>query len=185
MLFHFPVLSFFFFLPLPLPCSLPPFLFSFSILNFKIEGLELQSYTQHTNKKKFLSWLSRSSRTPWLGVPIVAQQKQIWLASIRTQVRSLASLNGLRNRCRHSLDLVLLQLCCRAAAIAPIRPLAWEPLYAIGVALKRQKNKAKQKKKPKKNSLGASHTPYDIPTLLLGSPWRDPTVTWVITQSTM
>ena len=30
------------------------------------------------------------------GVPIVAQQKRIWLASIRTQVQTLASLNELR-----------------------------------------------------------------------------------------
>ena len=35
------------------------------------------------------------------GVPFVAQQKHIWLASIRTQVWSLASLSGLRiRRCR-------------------------------------------------------------------------------------
>ena len=36
---------------------------------------------------------------------------------------------------RHSLDLASLWL----AAAAPIRPLAWEPPYAAGVALKRQK----------------------------------------------
>ena len=30
---------------------------------------------------------------------------------------------------------------CRPAATAPIGPLAWEPLYAIGAALKRQKKK--------------------------------------------
>ena len=29
----------------------------------------------------------------------------------------------------------------RPAAVARIRPLAWEPLYAVGVALKRQKIK--------------------------------------------
>ena len=33
-------------------------------------------------------------------------------------------------------DLVLLWLWSRPAAIAPIRPLAWEPPYAMGVALK-------------------------------------------------
>ena len=31
----------------------------------------------------------------------------------------------------------------RPAATAPIRPLAWEPLYAPGVALYRQKDKMK------------------------------------------
>ena len=36
-------------------------------------------------------------------------------------------------------DLALLWLWCRLAAEAPIRPLALEPLYAMGVALKRQK----------------------------------------------
>ena len=48
--------------------------------------------------------------------------------------------------CKHSLDLALLWLWHRLAAIAPIRPLAWEPPYATGVALKRQKYKKKNKK---------------------------------------
>ena len=38
--------------------------------------------------------------------------------------------------CKCSMDLVLLWLWCRPAAVAPIRPLAWEPLRAMGVALK-------------------------------------------------
>ena len=42
-------------------------------------------------------------------------------------------------------DLVLPWLWCRPAAAAPIRPLAWEPPYAAGAALKRQK-KRKEKK---------------------------------------
>ena len=42
---------------------------------------------------------------------------------------------------RHSSDLALLWLWRRQAAIAPIRPLAWDPPHAMGVALKkRQKN---------------------------------------------
>ena len=41
--------------------------------------------------------------------------------------------------CRLSLDPVLLWLWCRLAAVAPIRPLAWEPPYAAGVALKAHK----------------------------------------------
>ena len=40
-------------------------------------------------------------------------------------------------------DLVVLWLWCRLAAVAPIRPLAWELLYAMGVALKKQKKKKK------------------------------------------
>ena len=34
--------------------------------------------------------------------------------------------------CRHGSDLVLLSLCCRLAAVALIRPLVWEPPYAVG-----------------------------------------------------
>ena len=36
---------------------------------------------------------------------------------------------------RHGSDLALLWLWCRPTATAPIRPLAWEPPYASGVAL--------------------------------------------------
>ena len=35
----------------------------------------------------------------------------------------------------------------RAAAIAPIRPLAWEPPYATGAALEKAKRQKKKKKK--------------------------------------
>ena len=38
-------------------------------------------------------------------------------------------------------DPELLWLWCRPAATAPIKPLAWEPPYAAGAALKRQKKK--------------------------------------------
>ena len=36
-------------------------------------------------------------------------------------------------------DLALLWLCCRLAAVAPIRPLAWELPYAMGVGLEKKK----------------------------------------------
>jgi len=48
--------------------------------------------------------------------------------------------------CRFSLDPALLWLWHRLVAIAPIGPLAWEPPYAAGVALKRQKDQKKRKK---------------------------------------
>ena len=54
-------------------------------------------------------------------------------------------------------DPALLWLWCRLAATAPIRPLAWEPPYAEGVALKRQKD---QKKKKKKKKVGTKLTVY-------------------------
>ena len=42
---------------------------------------------------------------------------------------------------RHGLDLALLCPWHRLAAVALIRPLAWEPPYAMSVALKSQKKK--------------------------------------------
>ena len=51
---------------------------------------------------------------------------------------------------RHGSDLALLWLWHRLAATAPIRPLAWEPLYAMGAALEKTK-KTKKKKYPEIN----------------------------------
>ena len=45
---------------------------------------------------------------------------------------------------RRGSDLVLLWLWCRPAAVAPIRPLAWEPPCAAGAALKRQTERRKK-----------------------------------------
>ena len=39
---------------------------------------------------------------------------------------------------RHGSDLALLWLWCRLVAIALIQPLAWEPPYAMGAALKKK-----------------------------------------------
>ena len=50
---------------------------------------------------------------------------------------------------RHSLDPALLRLWCRPAAIAPIGPLAWEPLYVAGVALKSKKTHTNREEKLK------------------------------------
>ena len=50
---------------------------------------------------------------------------------------------GVGRRCGS--DLVLLWLRCRLAATALIRPLAWEPPYAAGTALKRKKEKKSEK----------------------------------------
>ena len=46
-----------------------------------------------------------------------------------------------------SSDLVLLGLWCRPAATGPIPPLAWEPPYAAGATLKKQKRKEKESNK--------------------------------------
>ena len=45
---------------------------------------------------------------------------------------------------RRGSDPALLWLWCRPAAAARIRALAWEPPYAAGVVLKRQKTKKKE-----------------------------------------
>ena len=47
--------------------------------------------------------------------------------------------------CRRGLDPALLWLWRRPAAVAPIRPLAWEPPYAAGAALKRKRTKDQKK----------------------------------------
>ena len=48
---------------------------------------------------------------------------------------------------RRGSDLALLWLWRRLAAIALTKPLAWEPLYVTGMALKGQKDKKTKKKK--------------------------------------
>ena len=53
-------------------------------------------------------------------------------------VKNLVSC-GVSRRCGSAL--ALLWLWGRPAAVAPIRPLAWEPPYAMGVALKSKKKK--------------------------------------------
>ena len=48
---------------------------------------------------------------------------------------------------RHGLDPALLWLSHRPAATASVRPLAWEPPYAVGAALEMTKKKRQKKKK--------------------------------------
>ena len=51
---------------------------------------------------------------------------------------------------RRGSDPMLLWLWRRLVAPGPIRPLAWEPPYAVGVALQKAKKKKKKKKKKKR-----------------------------------
>ena len=75
---------------------------------------------------------------------------------MRLRVQSLALLSGLRVGvavscgvgCRHGSDPALLRLWRRPVATAPIRPLAWEPPYAVGAAQEKAK---RQQQKLKKN----------------------------------
>ena len=76
---------------------------------------------------------------------------------------------------RHGSDPVLLWLWCRPAATAPIQLLAWEPPYAMGAALKRQKTKTKTKKQTKnqeKNHLRSSCYLWEILRLLPTLPFQ-------------
>ena len=53
---------------------------------------------------------------------------------------------------RQSLDLTLLWLWHRPVATAQIQPLAWEPPYAVGVALKKKKRPKKLQKHQEKEN---------------------------------
>ena len=59
---------------------------------------------------------------------------------------------------RHSLDPALLWLWCRPAAVAPIRPLAWELPYAAGAALKSKETKQNKQKQTNKQKTTYTHT---------------------------
>ena len=83
---------------------------------------------------------------------------------------------------RRGLDLALFWLWHRLAAIAPTRPLAWEPPYAVGAALKRQKDKKIKKISIHLNLIYRFNailinmpTNYfmDIVNLILKFVWRD------------
>ena len=83
-----------------------------------------------------------------LWVPIVVQWKWTQLVSMRTWVRSLASLSGLKIWCCHD-------LLPRLAAVALIWPLAWELPYALCAALKsKNKNQKKTSFKANRRTIG-------------------------------
>ena len=102
------------------------------------------------------------------------------LLSMRMQVRSLASLSGLRIGiamsygigCRCSSDPELLWLWHWPADAAPIRPLAWELPYAAGVALKRRQQQQQQQQQKTR------------PTIIYLSEWLIPVRTAIINKTT-
>ena len=82
------------------------------------------------------------------GVPIVVQQVKNPTLSVRTRVRSLASLSGLRiwrccqlwRRSQMQLGSSVTWLWHMSAAVVWIPPEAWECLHAASVALKRKRS---------------------------------------------
>ena len=96
----------------------------------------------------------------------MAHQKRIQLGTMSLRARPLASISGIAVSygvgCRRSLNLLWLWLWCRPVAIAPIRPLAWEPPYAVRAALEKTKDKKKKKKKRKFIHIN-SHSPALAP----------------------
>ena len=67
---------------------------------------------------------------------------------------------------RRGLDLALLWLWCRAEATAPIRPLAWEPPYAVGAAQEMVKKDKKKKKKENQKKQARNNFPFYYMTFL-------------------
>lgn len=84
----------------------------------------------------------------------MVQLKQMWLASMRTQVQSLASLSGLEIwHCCELWCRLQTWLKSRVTVAAPLAgsyssdsTFAWEPPNALGAALKRPQKKKKKKK---------------------------------------
>ena len=87
------------------------------------------------SEKQAISYMHKMFRNAKCGVPIMVQWKQIQLGTVRLQIYSLASLNGLRMLlcpelwCKSQMRLRsgVAVAVRRPVATAQIQPLAWEP----------------------------------------------------------
>ena len=80
----------------------------------------------------------------WVGPDIVSMEMCVQSLALLSELRiSVAPHYGIGHRC--GWDPALLWLWHRLEATAPIRPLAWEPLYATGAALEKAKRQKKKK----------------------------------------
>ena len=93
-------------------------------------------------------WRNDSSTIVNLGVPVVAQQLQSWLVSMRMQVWDLALLSGLR--IRHCLKLQLRS--CVAVAVAQADSCSSDSTLSLEISICRGCGPKKAKKKKKKSS---------------------------------
>ena len=117
-----------------------------------------RSLSKPYQKWEFLQWYSRlriqhrcsSDLIPGVGTSYTASAALKKKKTHRRSHRGTAETNLTRNHevtgsipslTQWVKDLALLWLWCRPAATALTGPLAWEPPYAMGVALKRQTNK--------------------------------------------
>ena len=65
---------------------------------------------------------------------------------------SVAVSDGIGHRCGS--DPMLLWLWCRLVTTAPIGPVAWEPPYAMGAALKKKTKDQKKEREREEESVG-------------------------------
>ena len=82
----------------------------------------------------------------WLTNPTRNHEVAGLIPGLAQWGEDLALLGAVVQVTDNGLDPALLWLWRRPVATALIRPLAWEPPYAMGVALKRQKDRNRNKK---------------------------------------
>ena len=113
----------------------------------------------------------KSCKIPTIGFPVVAQQKRIWLASMRKEVRSLALLSALKIWycyelwCRSQMQLKSGD----AVAVAYASSYSSDSIPSLGTSIChrcRPKKKKKKKRKEKKNYYSA----WCIKSMILGPP---------------
>ena len=141
------------------------------MLNYKVFTNEREKYYKLKRKKNFLGmkeevtlkilnilsyskkmWRKKNYINIYSGVPVVAQQKWIWLVFMRMQVRFLASLSRLRIWCCRELwwrSQTQLRFGV-AVAIASSYSSDWTPSLENSICYRYGPKKTKKKKKKKK-----------------------------------